>query len=254
MNEIDKVRQILEINYDKNISDKIIESYLEIEQNYFLKKWKPSELDAGHFVESVRRLIEFEMNNGIYTSFTDKISNFSDATLKTYEQATSINESFRILIPRILKSVYNIRNKRGVGHIKDISPNEMDATLILYNIKWILSEIIRLKSSLSIDATQNLIDKIVERNIGIIWQEDNIVRILNSKIPTREQILILLYNFNKKNIDELRDIIEYKNKSNFKSLVQKLHSDRLIEFKSTGECLITSKGKIFSEIVIKKHT
>lgn len=138
-----KVKDILESNYDTAIAEKIIDSYLEIESNFFVQKWKPSELDAGHFVESIRRLIEFEINSGSYTAFNQKLSNFSNSVLSNYKQQTHIHESFRMLIPRILKSIYNIRNKRGVGHIKDISPNEMDATLILYSVKWVLSEILK---------------------------------------------------------------------------------------------------------------
>ncbi len=142
------VYKILEREYGNDITEKIILSYIEVEKNFFLEKWKPSELDAWHFVESVRRLIELELTCK-YTGFDKKISNFNDGVLSFYENQ-KWHESFRIIIPRILKSIYNIRNKRWVGHITNISPNEMDSTIILYSIKWILSEIIRLKSNLSI--------------------------------------------------------------------------------------------------------
>lgn len=242
---MNKVQSILENAYDAEIANKIIDSYREIESNFFLEKWKPSELDAGHFVEAVRRLIEKELL-GSYTPFSSKLSNFSDAVLKQYEQNQG-HESFRLLIPRVLKSVYNIRNKRGVGHIKDISPNEMDSTLILYNVKWVLSEIIRLKSNLSIEETQKLIDEIVERKIDIIWKENDFRRILDQKISAKDQVLILLYDNSPQNIESLRSTIEYKNKSNFKTLIKKLHSSREIEFKSNGECLISPKGIINAE-------
>tara|TARA_B110000114_G_scaffold185061_1_gene230668 strand:- start:2421 stop:3191 length:771 start_codon:yes stop_codon:yes gene_type:complete len=252
-----KVWDILESNYDSTIADKILESYSEIESNFFVQKWKPSELDAGHFVESIRRLIEFEMNGGTYTLFTDKLSNFSDSVISRYEQQTNIHESFRMLIPRILKSVYNIRNKRGVGHIKDISPNEMDATLILYSVKWVLSEIVRLKSSLSITETQNLIDNIVERNVEVIWKTTDFTRILDNKISARNQVLIILYNSSKTHIDEIREIIEYKNISNFKTLIKKLHTERFLEFRTNGNCILSPTGRIEAEKLIlelKKST
>lgn len=248
---INKAEQILLNSYPQELTEKILEAYLEIESNFFLEKWKPSELDAGHFVESVRRLLEFEFT-GSYTPFNSKLSNFSDSVLKFYEQQSG-HESFRMLIPRILKSVYNIRNKRGVGHIKDISPNEMDATLILHSVKWVLSEIVRIKSNLSIPETQRAIDDIVERKVDMLWKETDFQRILNPKIPTKDQVLILLYNDKSQDIEELRIIIEYKNKSNFKILVKKLHADRLLELKTDGQCLLSPKGRIKAEELIKKY-
>lgn len=245
------VSKILETAYNKEIAEKIVDTYTEIESNFFLEKWKPSELDAGHFVESIRRLIELELT-GTYTPFSQRLSNFSDSVLTNYEQQSG-HESFRMLIPRILKSVYNIRNKRGVGHIKDISPNVMDSTLILHSVKWVLSEIVRIKTNLSIPDTQQLIDEIVVRKVDMIWKEEDFQRILDNNITIKSQVLILLYDKSPQDIDELRATIEYQNKSNFKTLIKKHHKDRFLEFKDNGQCLISPKGVIEAEEIIKKY-
>ena len=55
-----KVLSIIEQASDSDLAKLIIDSYKEVERNYFVKQWKTSELDAGHFVESVRRFIELE--------------------------------------------------------------------------------------------------------------------------------------------------------------------------------------------------
>ena len=102
-----------EIPHD--VVDALLNAYREIEENYVLKKWKASELDAGHFVEAARRIIEYELTSS-YTLISQKLPNFNDKILLSYENASG-DESFRILIPRALKAIYNIRNKRGVGHI-----------------------------------------------------------------------------------------------------------------------------------------
>lgn len=247
----EKVFHILSNAYDETIAQKILDAFVEIESNYFLEKWKPSELDAGHFVESVRRLIECELK-GTYTPFGGRLPNFNDNVLKEYENQTG-HESFRLLIPRILKSIYNIRNKRGVGHIKDISPNEMDSTLILYSVKWILSEIVRIKSTLSIPETQDLVDKIVERNINIIWKGGEFTRILDNNIPKSEQVLILLYDNSPQDIDTLKESIEYKNKTDFKRLLKKYHTNRLLELSEKEACTISPKGVLKAEELIKKY-
>src|SRR5512132_118916 len=127
---------ILTAKYPVDLVKSLIDSYKEIESNYVVKKWKASELDSGHFVEAARRLVELELTGSV-TKLSDQLSKFGDNVLKQYEQATG-DESYRLLIPRALKAIYNIRNKRGVGHVSGVSPNEMDATYILYTVKWVL--------------------------------------------------------------------------------------------------------------------
>ncbi len=151
-----QIDRILEQAFGQDIAMHILQAYREILDNFLLKKWKTSELDAGHFVEAVRRAIEKELF-GTSTPFTKKLPDFNDVALKGYENAQG-DESFRMLIPRNLKSVYNIRNKRGVGHAGVVSPNEMDATYILFSVKWVLCAIIWLKSGLSISETQRLVN------------------------------------------------------------------------------------------------
>jgi hypothetical protein len=164
-----RVHDILTKGFDKHIADAIINAYQEIEQNYVLRKWKPSELDAGHFVEAVRRALDLELT-GSYVPFRKSLTKFNDQALRQYEQQTG-HDSFRMMIPRTLKAVYNIRNKRGVAHISDVDPNEMDATFILSSVKWVLAELVRLKSGLSTSKTQDLLDAIIERHCPLIWAQ-----------------------------------------------------------------------------------
>src|SRR5690606_27634578 len=88
----------------------LLDAYKEIEVNFSARRWKASELDAGHFVEVVRRIIDFQLT-GTYLPIGRPLPALSDQELRRYEQALG-HESLRLLIPRLLKAVYNIRNKR----------------------------------------------------------------------------------------------------------------------------------------------
>ncbi|WP_299537140.1 hypothetical protein [Ulvibacterium sp.] len=249
---VSKVHPILLARYGNEITERLVESYQEIEENFVMQKWKSSELDAGHFVESVRRILEFELF-GSFTPYGSKLTNFNDAVLKQYENASG-DESFRMLIPRTLKSIFNIRNKRGVGHVGKISPNKMDATLIFYSVKWVLAEIIRLTSGLAISETQRIVDAIAERNIDVLWKGENSQRILNSKVSAKNQVLILLFDESPRKLEDMRLVIEYQNKPNFLKLVlEPLHKARLIEVnKGDGKCWISPSGKAEAERLILK--
>lgn len=244
-------KTILAAKYPADVVDALLCAYQEIEQNYFLRKWKASELDAGHFVEASRRLLEHVLF-GAATPIGKPLSNFNEIELKKYEQAKG-DEALRILIPRVLWSVYGIRNKRGVGHVGTVSPNQMDSSLILANVKWVLAEFVRLTSGLSTSNTQKLVDDITERRLELIWKHDDVTRVLDSSMNTSAQVLLLLYDTSPQKVEGLQGAVEYKNSSAFRGILDGLHSKRLIEFKqATGDCVITTKGMAEAERLARK--
>ncbi len=242
------VEDILKNAYPSDLAEALVTSYREIEGNYALRKWKASELDAGHFVEAARRILEYLLF-GSYTPIGKKLPNFTDAELKKYEQASG-NDSLRILIPRVLRAFYNIRNNRGVGHLGAVSANEMDATYILYATKWVLAEFVRLGSTLDASQTQEAVDAIMKRQLSVIWKHDGITRVLATGIPAREAALILLYDRSPQSEDELRDAIEYSNPSVFRAILATLHKERLIEYMRGKPVHLTPKGTMRAEEVI----
>ena len=246
------VYAILTSASDEILAKSIINSYKEIAENFALEKWKCAELDAGHFVEAVRRFLELKLF-GKYTPIDNKLSNFSNAVLSKYE-STIGDESYRMLIPRTLYSIYSIRNKRGVGHLTGISPNEMDATFILYSIKWVLAELVRLNSTLEPDETLALISSIVERELDLIWKKDGIVRILETNMPKNQQVLVLLYDENIQTEEKLRKAIEYSNPTDFRKRLKEFHKKRFLEYNSKQKtCTITTKGLRAAEKIIKNY-
>lgn len=244
------IETILKLIYPPGLVDVLLTAYKDIESNYALRKWKASELDAGHFVEAVRRIIDDSLFSS-YVPIDTKLPNFTDAELKRYELGVG-DESLRLLIPRALKAIYNIRNKRGVGHIGKISPNEMDATYILYSAKWILADLIRIASNSTADDAQKIIDEVVERRLSVLWKHEGVTRVLASGLDARAQILVLLYDENSQSEDSLRKTIEYKHASNFRKILIKLHTNRFIEFQRGNPLVLTTKGLIEAEQILSK--
>lgn len=246
----DVILRIIQYASDDKLSHTILNTYEEIEKKYFLSEWKLSELESGHFVEAIRRFIELKLF-GQYTKIGTGLPSFNSSTLENYEKASGM-ESYRIIIPRVLFSIYCIRNKRGIGHLSLISANKQDASFILSSCKWILAEIIRIESNLDPNTTLALIEKVTQRDIEGIWEEGDIKRLLVTNINLQEKILFLLFDKNPLADEELRDIIENKDKSYFKKTLKKLHADRLIEYKHNGQCFLSPKGRKEAESIILK--
>ena len=245
-----QLREILKTASDEPLSNEIIESFQEIEKNFTLRSWKTSELDAGHFVEAVRRLIEFKLF-GRYTPIGKNLPSFNDRELNRYLNASG-EDAYRLHIPRALWLIYEVRNKRGVGHLSQLKANQVDASLILQTAKWVLAELIRLNSTYHIEETEKLVDEIVERNVEGIWSTGDIKRVMIEGLSIKAQIVILLYNFESLHDKELYEIIENGNLSYLKKTLRDLHKSRIVEYQKDGKCILSPKGSIEAEKILIK--
>lgn len=245
-----RVEDLLNTAYPRDIVTHILSSFREVEDNYRLEKWKPSELDAGHFVEAVRRLIEHELL-GSYTPFSKSMGSFGQTVLNRLESASG-DESLRILIPRTLFTMYCVRNKRGVGHISTISPNKMNATLILSSAKWVLAELIRLAGASNPDQAAVLVEQVIQRQVDLIWDDGESFMVLNPKLKAADKILVVLYKEDKIDSELLRQRVEYANKSNFSKILAGLKKSRLIDVSANQVCKLSPLGVSKAEEIIHR--
>lgn len=241
---MNSVYAVLIQSYPQELVEALLAAYDTIEKNYRLRRWKASELDGGHFVEAARRMLDQEFG-GQYVPIGKSLPPFSDQVLRQYESKTG-PEGLRILIPRALWSLYAVRNKRGVAHLSLVSSNEMDASLILSEAKWVLAEFVREKSGLSPEETAVLIHNIVQRDLPITWDAAGTTRIL-ARMRAREQILVLLLQESPQTAAALQSAVEYTNSARFRKILQALHSERLIEFTQDGFCHLSPTGEIEAE-------
>jgi hypothetical protein len=225
---------------DKSLTDSILATFKEVERNYFLRSWKTSELDSGHFVESVRRFIDHRLT-GSYVPIGSTLSTFNSNELRRLENSTG-SEAYRLHIPRILFAIYGLRNKRGVGHLGLVSPNYLDATFIIATCKWVLGEMLRAESSLSFDETAAVVESIVDRPMPGLWDTGSTHRILAEGLSLRAQILFLLLAESPQTTERLITSTDYSNAAYFRKLLRKLHSERRIELTSDGTCHLSPTG------------
>ena len=144
--------------------------------------------------------------------------------------------------------MFCFRNKRGMVHKNEISPNQMDANVLLANVKWILSELVRKSEKVTFEQAQRLINDINTKDIDLLWNVNGRLKVIG-KINARDKVLILLYEKQKLSDVELRTGIGYKNKTVFNNLLLTLDKDCLIDY-SNGVCTISPLGIRYIEGVI----
>ena len=245
------IQAILERAYPEELVDSMLISYEKALAEYKKGHWQYFGNEIGQFIEVARRVIEYQLD-GKYTPLTTTLSIFSEKVLMGIEgHSATIPEVYRVVIPRILYSMYCLRNKRGMIHKSNIDPNKMDATVLLGNTKWVLAELFRLASTLPFEETAAAIDSIMCRETSIIWDTGASLRILDIKMAAKDKVLCLLYVKDNQSEHELRRSIEYKNSSEFKRILKALHKDKLIEY-SEEKCILSPIGILRAESLFSK--
>ncbi len=226
----------------------LLEEYQDIKQHLGFRKFRPSELNGGRFAECVIRLIQ-HLDNPPYTAFGVTLPN-TDNIIRRVENNTSLHDSLRLFIPRLARILLDVRNRRDVAHVGgDVNPNLSDSLFISHSADWILTEILRIYYSCSIDAAQRIADSLNESTIPIIADVDGFVRVQNTTLGFRQKVLAILYY---KNPAKVRDTdllkwTKYSNSSKFKKeILGELDGDALIHYED-GFCTLLPKGVVHTE-------
>ena len=238
----------------QGLREPLLAEYNSIVSHYLERKWKPSELSGGLFCEIVYTVLDGYGRNS-YPARPSKPNDFP-SVCRALEQHANSPRSFRILIPRALPALYEVRNNRNVGHVGgDVDPNEMDASLVLHTTTWVMAELVRVLHQLSVKDAQAIVDKLVERKTPLVWDSGTVKRVLVPTLKRPKQILVLLAATSGAVSDsDMRKWIEEDNEAYFKKVLTDLHEKRLIEWDSRQKSItLLPPGAAAAEEIIRKH-
>jgi len=212
-----------------------LSAYREIVTNYREHRWEPSELNGGKLCEAVFTIVEGYLNGGSYAPRARKPGRFPQACLGLEQKHASVpnSRSPRILVPRVMVGLYDIRNNRGVGHSgSDVDPNRIDARFVLYASKWLVAEVIRLLHTLNTEEATAVVDALVEREVPWVWSEEDKKRLLRLGMTWKQQTLVmLLTETNEVAEADLLGWLEHPSLASFrKDVLRPLHKLRQIEY------------------------
>lgn len=225
----------------------LLDEYLYIKHQFFLRRFQPTELNAARFSECVLRLIE-HLDMGSYTPFGKQLD--SERIIGRAGNNISLPEGVRFFIPRLVRVLLDVRNKRNVAHVGgEVNPNYSDSLLVLHTADWILIEIIRNYHTNTIDEARKIVESINEIRVPIIAEVDGFVRVQNTSLKAEDKALIIIYykQPNKVNDKDLVKWAKYSNLSVFRSKVlEKLDKEALIHY-DNGYCTLLPKGVAYVE-------
>ncbi len=243
--EIDQVKKQLSQAFPSELIDELLDCHKELRVNYYLGKYRPSELEGGRFAEVVVRLLQHH-TSGQHTPFGAPLPDFETEVNRLRSLPTDqYHDSVRLHIPRAVQLILDIRNRRDVGHVGgDVDPNASDSNLVMTTANWVLTEILRLFYTSTLEEAQELVHEIVERRIPLVWEKDGQLKVLNSKLSLRERTLALLYTRGTEGASDvdLATWLGVVNQKHFNEILHKLDLDVLVH-RSGGNSFITPLGE-----------
>jgi hypothetical protein len=237
------------------LRDELLEEFDSIVSNYYQEKWTTAELSGGKFCEIVYSIIE-GLGTNKFPAHAAKPPSM-ETSCRLLAEYNNLSDSLRLSIPRALIFLYDVRNRRGVGHVSGgkIDPNHMDALVVVSTARWIMAELVRETHEVDIGLAQSIVDNLTDRIIPIVWTNNGVKRVLRPSLSAKEQMLVLVYaESGKMKASDIVKSIEYKNSTQFKkNILAKLHQSRVIEYDSKKELVVlTPIGNEQAERIIRK--
>jgi hypothetical protein len=244
------------------LRDDLLDAFNEIIKRYREHHWEPSELNGGKLCEAVYTIVVGYLEGGNYPARAKKPSRFPQACTALEQKYAQVpnSHSARILIPRMMVGLYDIRNNRGVGHAgAEVDPNYMDATVVVSTSKWLVAELVRLLHALPTDEATDIVESLTEREVSLVWAHEDVKRVLRTGLTWKEQTLILLLTDAEPAVEsDLIRWLEHTSVSNYRrNVLRPMHKDRMIDYDEgkrtirllppgvrAAETLVATKGKV----------
>ena len=186
------IRSSLIARFPSNLVDELLECYVEQKRNYYLGRMRPNEVEGGRFAEAAFRMLQHVAG----VSVAPIAVQLDTTTIsRTLENTTSAGDSVRFHIPRTLRVIYDIRNKRDAAHLADgIDANLQDSSFVSAALDWVLAEFIRLAQGLPPDRAFALVKAITIRRVPAVEQFGDFLKTLRPSLGPSDRILLLLYH------------------------------------------------------------
>lgn len=169
-----------------HLADELVGDFVKLRQDCAtgtLERASP-----GKFVETFVQCLQ-QLANGSYDAKPDVDGYLS----KKAENETQLPEGLRICGARLARSIYTFRNKRNIAHKNPVDPNRFDLALSHHGAAWIMAELLRSATSISMHEAGVLIE-LIQAPVGTLVEEIDGVRLVHTETSVRGEILILLHS------------------------------------------------------------
>jgi hypothetical protein len=238
------IRNALLNSFPEKLVDELLECFQEQRRNFLLGNLRPNEVEGGRFAEAAFRFLEHLVGWPV-TPIGEQLNTENLIRQLGALPAGTVHDSARLHIPRTLRVIYDIRNKRDAAHLGDgIDPNLQDSTLVSAATDWILAEFVRLAGGISADEAFRLVKEITIRRIPAVEDIEGFLKTLRPSLGPGDRVLLLLYHCadDGASEDQLSNWLKPSQRSNLRRTLKQLEHEKDLVVLVKGTYRITRRG------------
>jgi hypothetical protein len=238
------IKNSLIARFPGNLVGELIECYVEQKKNFYLGRMRPNEVEGGRFAEAAFRMLQHAASLAV-TPIGMQLD--TDGIIRNLGNLPSASapESIRLHIPRTLRLICDIRNKRDAAHLGDgIDPNLQDSSLVSATMDWVLAEFVRLARGVSPDKAHALVKAITIRRVPAVEQFGDFLKTLRPSLGPSDRILLLLYHCADMGASaaELANWLKPAQRTNLNRTLAQLEHDKDYVVFTGGKYYLTRRG------------
>ena len=182
-----------------------------------LSDWEKVGVRAGKFCEATASYIQ-ALGDEKLDGKISKPRNMV-AACKAFESFGNLTRPIRIQVPRVIVSVYELRNNSGFAHVTSERVGlEGDSKLISQSLRWCFAVLCDANSAMKSNEIDLVVEILSNPIVGAVWRHGDALAVTSPGLSAREEALIILASLNGEpmNANELASHVAYSNKSRFK--------------------------------------
>jgi hypothetical protein len=177
---------------DHLLTTQLLDEFVSIERRYIQRDWEPAELDGGQFGEVLARIIYHQDSGNL--SRTKNLEECAGYIFNDSVAHAITPRHTAIHLMRVLQTTYKFRSQRGAIHISPTyTPNQMDARLIIENVRWSMNETLRVFWNGDRESVAKVIRELLQFDVPCIGVFEVIVLVQRTDLSAEEEVLVLLH-------------------------------------------------------------
>ncbi len=243
------IQRALAAGLDGGLVNELLGAYQDAKRNFYLGGLRLSAVEGGRFCEAAFRLLQ-QRTTGAFDPLGRSLDTERLIRQLARIPAAKQPDSVRLHIPRALRVVYDVRNKRDNAHLADgIDPNLQDATLVVSILDWVLAEWVRLYNRASPNEARRIVDTLVTRSAPAVQDFAGFLKVLRTDLSSGDCVLLLLYQRGSEGAT-YRDIeswVRPSMKANLRRTLRSLEDGKAFLYRREDQYWITRSGSLSVE-------
>jgi len=250
------VEELINQGIDKTIVDKLIEEYRIAKREHLLGDDEKAILHSAKVSDLILALIKNKVTGVVVDIDNIYFNKLLDEIVK-YSKPSAEDVILTLAIPRVAESIYTIRSKKDVAHVKTIDPSFIDSSYCVSACDWMLSELVLLFFKADPDEASELINSILKKKAPTVEEfEDGSIVILRKDLSTQHEVLLTLYHYYSKRLsnEDLIKLLKSLTRKNIYVCLYRLERERLIHRTKDGSKLTKLGIRYIEDEILTKKT